>query len=348
MRQQQWELFKRAAKFQPVDSVPVALIIDSPWLPGYLGLNHLDYYFDGDRWFTSNIRIMEEFPELIVFPSWWVEFGMAIEPSAVGSKICFHPDQPPSQLSVLFRAEDVDRLPPVNPLTDGLMPVALHAYRRQKERIRAAGYDIRIVAARGPVCTAGFVRGITEFMLDITDNPAAAHKLLAYATDTVINWLKAQVEIIGSSVEGIFILDDVVGFLSRSSYLEFAHPYLKRVFEAFPRDWVKVYHNDANVRPFVEDLSSAGVDVLNWSHNLDIAEARRRSGGKLCLMGNVAPLDIATRGTPQQVKSAALEVMEKVGGQGMILSLGGGVSPGMPGANIRALIEAAREFQVAA
>ena len=344
MRQEQWELFKQAAKLQPLDRVPVALIMDSPWLPGYLGISHLDYYFDPDRWFDSNLKVMQEFPELIVFPSWWVEYGMAIEPSVLGSKICFHRDQPPTVFPMLFHLEDLDRFPPINPLTDGLMSAALYSYQRQKARIRQAGYDIRMATARGPVCAAGFMRGITEFMLDIADNPAAVHKLLTYVTDAIIQWLKAQVEVVGDSIEGIFILDDVVGFLSRKHYLEFAHPYLKQIFEAFPQDWVKVYHNDANLGPFLEDLSTTGLDVLNWSHNLDIAEVRRRTGGRICLMGNVAPLEIATRGTPQEVKTAARSVLEKVGGKGVILSLGGGVSPGMPRANIVALIEAAQEF----
>jgi uroporphyrinogen decarboxylase len=224
------------------------------------------------------------------------------------------------------------------------MSVALYSYGRYKEHIEEAGYKIRVATARGPLCTAGFIRGITEFMLDISDNPAAVHRLLNYVTDAIIKWLKAQVEVVGASIEGIFILDDVVGFLSRKNYLEFAHPYLKRIFEAFPQEWVKVYHNDANVEPFLEALCTTGLDVLNWSHKLDVSEVRRRVGGKICLMGNVAPLEIGTRGSPQEVKEAALDVLRKTGNRGSILSLGGGVSPGMPKANIAALLEAAQEF----
>jgi uroporphyrinogen decarboxylase len=188
------------------------------------------------------------------------------------------------------------------------------------------------------------MRGIGELMLDLSDNPTLVHKLMAFVTEAIIRWLRAQVEVVGDSVEGIFILDDIVGLLSKRHYSEFAHPYLKQIFDAFPKDWVKVYHNDANVAPFLEDLSTLGFDVLNWSHNLDIAEVRRRTGGKICLMGNVAPLETGTRGTPQEVRTAALGVLRKVGGSGVILSLGGGVSPGMPKANIMALIEAVEEF----
>ena len=188
------------------------------------------------------------------------------------------------------------------------------------------------------------MRGITELMLDLTDNPSAVHKLLNYLTDAIIKWLRAQVEVVGDSIEGIFILDDVVGLLSRKHYLEFAHPYLKQIFQSFPNNWVKVYHNDANLEPFLEDLATTGLDVLNWSYNLDVAEVCRRTGGKICLMGNVAPLEVGVRGSPHQVKKAALDVLGKIGNRGTILSLGGGVSPGMPKANILALIEATEEF----
>ena len=69
MRPEQWELFKKVAKSHRTGRGPVSLIIDSPWIPGYLGIKHVDYYFDTEVWFHANLRIMEEFPEIIVFPS---------------------------------------------------------------------------------------------------------------------------------------------------------------------------------------------------------------------------------------------------------------------------------------
>jgi len=344
MRIEQWELFKKAAKSRRAERVPVSLIIDSPWMPGHLGIRHADYYFDPEVWFQANLRIMEEFPEIIVLPSWWPEYGMAIEPSALGCKIRFLPDQTPAQVPALHHLEDLDDLPPVDPYTDGLMPAALHRYRTQRNRILEAGYIIPVAAARGPLCTAAFTRGLSQFMLDLLDNPAGVHKLIAYTTDATINWLRAQAEVIGDSVQGIFLLDDVVGFLSRNHYLEFAHPYLKRVFDSFPEGWVKVYHNDANIEPFLQDLAGLGLDVLNWTHKLDLEKVRSTTGDKICLMGNIAPLELGVRGAPQDVKMKALNLLERAGGDGLILSLGGGVSPGMPGANVLAMAEAAKEF----
>ncbi len=345
MRSEQWEIFKKAAKRQPAGHVPVALIVDSPWIPGYLKIGHLDYFLDPELWFQSNLRIMQEFPDVIFFPSWWIEYGMATETSAFGSRIHFWHDQPPGQSATLLRLEDAERLAAVNPSTDGFMALVLQSYRRCKQRIFDAGYTIPLATTRGPLCTAAFLRGVSEFMLDIAENPAGVHKLLECTTTAVINWLKMQAEVIGNSVEGIFVLDDIVGFLSRRAYLEFAHPYLKRVCEAFPAGWVKVYHNDANVRPFLADLPGTGFDVLNWTHNIDVTEVREKTGGRFCLMGNVAPLDIAARGTPEQVRAAALEVLRKTEGKDIVLSVGGGVSSGTSKANILALLEAVREFE---
>jgi hypothetical protein len=104
----------------------------------------------------------------------------------------------------------------------------------ERQRILDHGYILPMVTSRGPLCTAGFVRGTTEFMIDLVENPEGAHKLIDLCTRVVIDWLKAQHKAMGDTVEGIFILDDIVGFVNEEHYLEFAHPYLKRICDAFP------------------------------------------------------------------------------------------------------------------
>ena len=56
-------------------------------------------------------------------------------------------------------------------------------------------------------------------------------------------------------------------------------------------------------------------------------------------MGNVNPLEVGVRGTPEEVREATLDVLEKGGDRGMILSVGGGTSPGMPKQNIVAMLK---------
>jgi len=64
-------------------------------------------------------------------------------------------------------------------------------------------------------------------------------------------------------------------------------------------------------------------------------------------MGNVAPLDLGVNGTPEQVNEAARTVLALAAGNPFILSVGGGVSPGMPRANVQAMIDALRAHNLA-
>jgi uroporphyrinogen-III decarboxylase len=227
MLPEQWETFKRAARREKMDKIPMALIVDSPWIPGYLGIKHLDYFLDPELWFQSNLKIMREFPDIIFIPSWWMEYGMAAEPSVLGAKIKFWQDNTPSEYHTLYHLEDMDQFPDYEVEADGFAGLTLHRIGMARQRILDAGYILPMVTSRGPLCTAGFVRGTTNFMIDLVENPEGAHKLIDLCTRVIIDWLKAQQKVMGDTVESIFILDDIVGFINEEYYLEFAHPYLK-------------------------------------------------------------------------------------------------------------------------
>ncbi len=338
MTRDQFELL-RAAAHGRADIRPVALIVDSPWIPGFVGISTLEYFTQPDSWLRANLEVVERFPDAIFLPGFWVEYGMAIEPSAFGCKVSWWKDTPASVRPVLADISEVSRLSLPLPANDGLMPFALHLQRWAQKQIGVLGYGIRMVAARGPLALATHLRGITEFLTDIKVEPEPSHRLLDICTETVIRWLKAQVENL-PEVEGVLVLDDVVGLLSPADYEVFAHPYLERVFAAFP-DMLKIYHNDANVEPFAERLAETGFDALNFSHNIDLSTLSERIGHKVGLIGNVPPLQVLAQGSPQDVTESAFRCLAAGNGR-MILSAGGGMSPGTPAENVDALLHAVR------
>ncbi len=74
-----------------------------------------------------------------------------------------------------------------------------------------------------------------------------------------------------------------------------------------------------------------------------VGAVKAKMGHRVALMGNVPPLDIGVRETLADVTRWARECLAKgAPGGGMILSFGGGVSPGTPPENIDALLDAAR------
>jgi uroporphyrinogen decarboxylase len=87
-------------------------------------------------------------------------------------------------------------------------------------------------------------------------------------------------------------------------------------------------------------MSTVGFDVFNFSHKMDIGTVQVQMPN-VALMGNVPPLDLMVRGTPEQVEAWALECVRKTGGRGLILSPGGGVSPGTRAECIDALARVA-------
>jgi len=180
---------------------------------------------------------------------------------------------------------------------------------------------------------------ITEFLIALKVYPEATRKLLSLTTNLSKNWLYAQLEIL-KEAEGIMILDDVVGFLSKEDYLEFGHNYLKEIFSSFP-EFVKLYHNDNTNTVSFEFLEDLGVNILNFTYTQDISKIKSLCGDKVCLMGNVPPVEVLGSGTPDLVKEEALKCLRVFkDNRGIILSAGGGVVPGTPKDNILALFEA--------
>ena len=48
------------------------------------------------------------------------------------------------------------------------------------------------------------------------------------------------------TIDGIFLLDDLIGFLRDDDFRQFALPYLKQVYDSLEREAVKFLHNDAS------------------------------------------------------------------------------------------------------
>ena len=322
----------------------MALIVDSPWLPGYAGVDTRDYFLLPEKWLEINLGLLERFPDAVWIPGFWIEYGMAAEPSAFGAKVHFYSDRPPAIEPLVADLAFWADVKPADPEEDGLMPLVLRLYQVMEERLQAQGLGINMVAARGPMAVASWLVGTTPLMMGLIEQPGELSRLLDMLTTSIIRWLRAQLDTLHRP-EGILLLDDLVGMVSKRHYEKLIHPHLRRIFDEF-EGLIRIYHNDTPCRHLLGSLAGANFDVLNFSHEVDIAEAKAAMGHRVALMGNVPPLDVGVRGTPQDVERAARACLDRgAPGGGMILSFGGGVSPGTPAANVDALLAAARAWR---
>ena len=211
MLKKDWDTLLEVVGGKSFANPPVALIIDSPWLPDYAQITHLDYYLQPDLWLQVNTQVKEEFPNIIFLPSFWVEYGMVAEPSALGAPFSWGLNSMPSAKKFLHTLEDLQGLRVPNPQRDGLMPLVLNLYRNFTSQLLGTEYEIKMVASRGPLTVASFIYGLTDLLMGIKIEPQAMKNLLEITTETTILWLKAQLEA-APSAEGILLLDDIPGF----------------------------------------------------------------------------------------------------------------------------------------
>ena len=339
----EWEQFKQAARLEEPDQVPVAFIVDSPWLPGYANTHTLDFFLYPDKWYEIHRGLIDRFPGAVWIPGFWVEYGMAAEPAAFGARVAFHDNRPPSIEPVLTDITHWANAPLPDVEEAGFMPLVLRLYEHAEERLQAEGLGIKMVAARGPMVTASWIMGVTDLMTGMVTNPKEVSQFLETISTMLINWLHAQLKRLREP-EGILLLDDIVGMVSVEHYNELVAPHLQRIFNEF-EGLVRIYHNDTPCAHLYPALTEANFDVFNFSHEADIAVVKAQMGHRVALMGNVPPLSVGVRENPEVVAESARACLDKAApGGGMILSVGGGVSPDMPAENIDAMLAAARSW----
>ena len=342
MTHEQWQALLDVISGKTLSPFPVGFVIDSPWLPGWAGISTLDYFTSDDCWFEANKKAVSTFPDVMFLPGFWSEYGMCTEPSVFGAKCTFHRNELPFADKIIHQLDDIDRLTVPNPETDGLAPFMLNRLRLNRKRIEALGYGIRFAVARGPLNIASFLMGTTEFLIALRTDPEKIHKLLDIITEYTLRWLRLQKETI-DSIDGVFILDDIVGFCGEPDFRQFAAPYLKRIFSSLDVR-VKFFHNDADGRSCAKHLPALGVNLFNFSFLHSLEEMKQWTNNEVTLLGNIPPRDVLALGTPDQVRQSVRRTLEPIQNKSRILfSCGGGMPDGVDSKKIRILVNTARE-----
>jgi hypothetical protein len=145
-------------------------------------------------------------------------------------------------------------------------------------------------AALGPWELASEVRGLVALSTDIYDRPEFVHELMRFCTD----WLKGFYRRLGETgIDSIAMDETWVGVgIAPVHYREFIQPYeTELVAEAHEAGYLVSYHDCGRATLLLEDIVSTGADALETltsnrsSGDVDLADAKRRVGDRICLMG---------------------------------------------------------------
>ena len=337
MTDKQWQTLVNVINGETFDPLPVGFIIDSPWVPNWYGIPILDYFSNDDLWFRANLKAIEMFPEVMFFPGFWSEFGMCSEPSAFGARCSFPQNEFPHAHKCIHSVEEISRIAKPDPQTDGLSPLILNRLKINRKRIEDAGHKIRFSVSRGPLNIASFLMGTTEFLTALLTHPEEIHAMIRIITDYLIEWHELQKSSF-SEIDGILVLDDIIGFISEEQFREFGLPYFLEIFNR--NVTIKFLHNDANCMESIRCLQEMGVNLFNMGYETDLNQLKELTDNQITMLGNIPPRDVLAKGKPGDVMRSVRESIEGLNEKSrVILSCGGGMPPGVSTENINAFIQ---------
>ncbi|MFD2670504.1 uroporphyrinogen decarboxylase [Marinicrinis sediminis] len=155
-------------------------------------------------------------------------------------------------------------------------------------------------------------------------HPEVWFLLMQKLGDMVITYLKAH---IAAGAKAVQVFDSWVGALSAPDFKRFVLPTIERIFNALEAEEVAtIYFPGVSSGELLPTLSGLKADVVGVDWRVPIPEARKRTGHRFTIQGNLDPTLLMA---PQEVIHAAAKQIIDEGLQqpGHIFNLGHGLFP---------------------
>ncbi|WP_425448902.1 uroporphyrinogen decarboxylase family protein [Dethiothermospora halolimnae] len=271
--------------------------------------------------------------------------GLQGIPEAMGTKLVFPENNTPhiSEPAIKDYTE-IGKLRPIDPYKDGRIAYFLKALKITNKKL---GHEVGVgTSMGGPFTTAAFLRGTENFLKDLRKNPKKAHELLEISTESVIRYIDA-VSKLGLSAS---IAEPVASntMISGKRFREFAKPYLKKCMDRIIEKCGSptTLHICGTTKRIWPDMVDIGIGNLSLDNIDDIGELKEAFGDKVCLIGNVDPVNTIFMGTRDDIYKEAKACIKKAydSPKGYILSTGCDVPIGTDPDKIVALMDAARIY----
>ena len=276
-----------------------------------------------------------------IFVGWESSFNLIAE--SMGCELRIFEDQNPSVVKgVINRPQDLKEVKLPDPEKDGRLPVYLKAIDILKSKARG---DVPLISyVPGPLTLSGVLYGLEKLMFDIIKNPGFVHRLSRFTTSASQEFAVAKA-IHGADIVVVADPTASTDLISPAMFEDLAFPYIKEVIRAIDEAGaVPSLHICGNTSPILEKMVDTGAKVLELDEKVDLGEAKKRVGMRICLMGNV-DTTLLLRGRPADVELKAKDCIDKAAsGSGFILSSGCEIPLKTPIDNLRSMVQAAKKY----
>jgi MtaA/CmuA family methyltransferase len=333
------QLVVAALRGEPTPRVPTGPLAVH-FCAGLAGHSLRRYSTDAAALAESVIRYYERFRPDVV----WLSADTWVNAEAMGARVGATEDhQPLGGLGepVVRTTADLDRIPPPDVGRHGRYPLMLEALSRI---VDALGRDVFIVACfdQYPFALAAALMGVNELMLRLHDDPVFVQALMGRAAEYALAYGRALAQRGPDLLSGG---DSPAGLISPTAYQALALPAEQQLIAALKAATGKPVslHICGNATALLPAMATSGADVLELDHLVDLAAACRTVGPQIGLWGNLDPVGILSRGTPEMVRAtacSALATVRAAGHRRFVLSSGCTLAVETPAANLDALLHA--------
>lgn len=234
---------------------------------------------------------------------------LSVEAEAFGADIRFAPDEIPAVVGQLVSDEDEANELAVPTLEAGRAAVCVEGIRLAAERIK----DKPVLAGMiGPYSLAGRLMDVTEIMYLCYDEPETVHTVLAKVTEYLIEYAKAFKE---AGASGVMMAEPLAGIMSPAMAEEFSVPYVKQIIDAVQdSEFAVIYHNCGNaVYSMADEIFSQGAAAYHFGNAVDMSDILAKAPSDTVCMGNIDPVAQFADGTPDSMRAAVNELLDKCG-----------------------------------
>ena len=304
---------------------------------------------DGNIHYEAVMTLAKQFPSAAACTI----MDLTTEAEAFGAQIAFSDDAVPAVASRLL--PDVNSIYDlqVPSLTSGRIPQYLKAnllaaknsslFTGEADSSLFTLHSPLFAGCIGPFSLAGRLYDMSDIMVLIYEHPDAAHVLLDKCTQFIMKYCEA-LKLTGAN--GVLMAEPAAGLLSNDDCMTFSSQYVKRIVNRVQDDhFIVVLHNCGNQGHCTRAMVATGAAAYHFGNKCQMDEVIRDVPPTALAMGNLDPVSLFKDGTPEQMREATLNLLDKMRSYpNFVLSSGCDTPPHTPIENINVFFDALNEW----
>jgi MtaA/CmuA family methyltransferase len=257
-----------------------------------------------------------------------------------GAKIVFPFDNLPiCKEHFIQTPADLKKLELFNPLNSTRIMDRIRAVELYKHE---TGNQYSILGwVEGSFAEAADLRGVSEIMIDLYDEPQFVKELLSICCEESIRCAKEQIK---AGADFIGVGDAAASLVSPAIYSEFVFPFEQELFQEIHKAGAKVkLHICGNINHILDEVWKTGADIIDIDSMVDFRTAIEKFHGHASANGNFDPVRTLYNGTPESIKVAVMNCLD-LADEKTFISAGCEVPKDTPCENLQAVDEALKEY----